>query len=177
MEPACDLQLVACSLRLLTGLLYLAVPAKQNRSIPKKGEHVHMSDTEKRNEELVKSFFEVLSAGYLETLRSMFTVEACWTAMSKNIPGAGAHPGRDHIIDEFLAPVRGMFVDGDPKVQIHKLTAKDNMVYAETRAVGMFQSGIEYDNLYCWAFEITDGQVDQVREYMDSHYIMSVVPG
>ena len=105
----------------------------------------------------------------------MFREDACWTAMSKEIPGAGPHPGRDHIIDEFLAPVRGLFVEGDPKVSIHKLTAKDNVVYAETRALGTFQTGTVYDNLYCWAFEIIDGQVDQVREYMDSHYIMNVV--
>jgi len=134
-----------------------------------------MSDTEKNNEELVKRFFETLSAGDLETLRGMFRKDACWTAMSKEIPGAGPHPGRDHIIDEFLAPVRGLFIPGDPKVIIHKLTAKDDVVYAETQAIGKFQSGNEYDNLYCWAFEIKDGQVDQVREYMDSHYIMNVV--
>ena len=135
-----------------------------------------MSDQEKQHEDLVRKFFEVLSAGDLETLRSLFREDACWTAMPKDIPGSGAHPGRDHIIDEFLAPVRGMFVEGDPKVIINKLTAKDNMVYAETRAVGTFQSGVEYDNNYCWAFEIIDGQVDQVSEYMDSHYIMNVVP-
>lgn len=135
-----------------------------------------MSDAEKQNEELVKKFFETLSAGDLETLRGMFREDACWTAMSKAIPGAGPHPGRDHIIDEFLAPVRGMFMPGDPKVIINKLTAKDNIVYAETRAVGTFSNGGEYDNLYCWAFEIIDGQVDQIREYMDSHYIMNAVP-
>jgi len=135
-----------------------------------------MSDQEKNNEALVRNFFEVLSAGDLDTLRGMFRKDACWTAMSKEIPGAGPHPGRDHIIDEFLAPVRGMFIEGDPKVIIHKLTAKDNMVYAETQAVGTFQAGNMYDNLYCWAFEIIDGQIDQIREYMDSHYVMSVVP-
>ena len=134
-----------------------------------------MSDVETQNEELVKNFFETLSSGDLETLRGMFREDACWTAISKEIPGAGPHPGRDHIIDEFLAPVRGLFVEGDPKVSIHKLTAKDNVVYAETRALGTFQTGTVYDNLYCWAFEIIDGQVDQVREYMDSHYIMNVV--
>ena len=135
-----------------------------------------MSDQEKNNEKLVRDFFEVLSAGDLETLRGMFREDACWTAMSREIPGAGPHPGRDHIIDEFLAPVRGMFIEGDPKVIIHKVTAKDNVVYAETQAVGTFQNGAQYDNLYCWAFEIIDGQIDQIREYMDSHYVMSVVP-
>ena len=134
-----------------------------------------MSDVETQNEELVKNFFETLSSGDLETLRGMFREDACWTAMSKEIPGAGPHPGRDHIIDEFLAPVRGLFIEGDPKVSIHKLTAKDNVVYAETRALGTFQTGTVYDNLYCWAFEIIDGQIDQVREYMDSPYIMNVV--
>lgn len=127
------------------------------------------------NEQLVRTFFDTLSTGDLEKLRSLLHEDACWTAMPKDIPGAGPHSGRDHIIDEFLAPVRGLFEPGDPKITINVLFARGNMVHAETRAFGKFLNGKEYDNNYCWGIEIKDGLIFALREYMDSHYIMSVV--
>lgn len=133
-----------------------------------------MSDAEK-NEELVRNFFDTLSSGDMEKLRGLLHEDACWTAMPKVIPGAGDHPGRDHIIDEFLAPVRGMFEPGEPKITIDVLFAKGDLVHAETRAFGKFLNGKEYDNNYCWCVEIKDGLIYKLREYMDSHYIMSVV--
>ena len=77
-----------------------------------------MRDVEERNEELVRRFFETLSFGDLERLRPMLHEDATWTVMATGIPGAGEKKGRNVIIDEFLAPVRGVFEDGDPKVSI-----------------------------------------------------------
>lgn len=60
------------------------------------------------NEELVQQFFAVLSTGELENIRATLHPEASWTPMVKDVPGAGVHTPRDVIVDEFLAPVRGM---------------------------------------------------------------------
>jgi uncharacterized protein len=68
-----------------------------------------MGDLEERNEKLVRSFFETLSSGDLERLRPMLHEDATWTVMATGIPGAGQKKGRNAIIDEFLAPVRGIF--------------------------------------------------------------------
>ncbi|MDT8397780.1 MAG: nuclear transport factor 2 family protein [Pseudomonadales bacterium] len=130
---------------------------------------------EEKNEQLVRTFFDTLSTGDLEKVRVLLHRDACWTAMPKDVPGAGPHPGRDHIIDEFLAPVRDMFVPGDPKIDIKVLFAKGNQVHAETRAFGTFRNGRAYDNNYCWGVDIKDGLIYALREYMDSHYIMNVV--
>jgi ketosteroid isomerase-like protein len=48
-----------------------------------------MANVETQNEELVRSFFEILSAGELERLRSYLYEQATWTVMDKGIPGAG----------------------------------------------------------------------------------------
>jgi uncharacterized protein len=73
---------------------------------------------EEDNEKLVRTFFETLSTRDLERVRPMLHEDATWTVMATGIPGAGEKKGRKAIIDEFLAPVRGIFEDGDPKVSI-----------------------------------------------------------
>ena len=62
-----------------------------------------------RNEQLVIDFFEALGNNELEKVRKMFHKNATWTVMPRSIPGAGEHKGRDAIIDDFIAPIRGIF--------------------------------------------------------------------
>jgi ketosteroid isomerase-like protein len=131
--------------------------------------------TAEQNEALVRNFFAVLSTGHLENIRKTLHPEASWTPMVKNVPGAGVHQPRDVIVDEFLAPVRGLFEDGDPKVQVNTIFSKGNLVCAETRALGKMKNGNTYDNLYCWVVEVRDGLIYALREYMDSAYIQSIV--
>ena len=85
------------------------------------------------------------------------------------------HQPRDVIVDEFLAPVRGLFEDGDPKSTVNNIFCKGNLVCAETHALGKMKNGNTYDNLYCWVIEVKDDLIYAIREYMDSAYIQSVV--
>jgi hypothetical protein len=133
-----------------------------------------MSQAE-RNEELVRNFFAILSTGELENIRATLHPRASWTPMVKNVPGAGVHQPRDVIVDEFLAPVRGLFEDGDPKTTVNHIFCKGNVVCAETHALGKMKNGNTYDNLYCWVIEVKDGLIFAIREYMDSAYIQSIV--
>lgn len=132
-----------------------------------------MSKGETENEQLVRRFFATLSSGDLEALRPLFHVDASWEATAKSIPGAGITRGRDPIIDDFLAPVRGLFVPGDPKVEILNMFSSGPWVAAETVARGKLANGKDYHNRYAWIFEIRDGLVFAIREYMDSAYILA----
>ncbi|HLF12612.1 MAG TPA: nuclear transport factor 2 family protein [Gammaproteobacteria bacterium] len=127
---------------------------------------------ETRNEFLVRQFFETLSTGDLEALRPLWHVDGSWEATGKSIPGAGITKGRDKIIDEFLAPVRSLFVPGDPKVHVLRIFSKDHMVAAETEGFGQLRNGKEYHNRYAWFIEIRDDKIYALREYMDTAYIL-----
>ena len=131
--------------------------------------------TAEQNEQIVRNFFKVLSTGELENIRKTLHADASWTPMVKNVPGAGVHAPRDVIVVKFLAPVRGLFEDGDPKTTIDNIFAKGNVVCVESRGRGKLRNGKIYDNQYCWVIEVKDGLVWKIREYMDSHYVMSVV--
>ena len=134
-----------------------------------------MGEREARNEQLVRDFFATLSTGDLEALRARLHPDGSWEAMGTTIPGAGLTAGRDAVIDGFLAPVRGMFEPGDPKVEVKRMISSGDLVAAETEAIGMLSNGNRYHNRYAWIIEIKDDQVCHLREYMDTAYIMSVV--
>jgi uncharacterized protein len=123
------------------------------------------------SERIVLEFFSTLSTGDLDAVRALLHEDASWTPMVRDVPGAGTHRGRAGIIDGFLAPVRGLFRAGDPKVIVDSLGSNGPLVFAETRGVGHLADGRPYENRYAWAIEIKDGQVFALREYMDSLYV------
>ncbi len=126
------------------------------------------------NERLAIQFFTTLSAGDLEGVRALLHEEATWKTMVKDIPGAGVHAGRTGIVDKFLLPIRGMFKPGNPKLLVDTIASNGPLVISETRGEGVFANGREYANNYCWAFEMKDGKVFAIREYMDSLYVSRV---
>ena len=74
-------------------------------------------------EQIVLDFFRILSTGELEAIRATLHPDAEWRPMVENIPGAGVHRPRDYIVDQFLAPVRGMFAPGDPKTTVNTIVS------------------------------------------------------
>jgi hypothetical protein len=97
--------------------------------------------------------------------------------MVTGLPGAGEKKGRKEIIDNFLAPVRGIFVDGDPKVLVQNLILQGPHAAVEARGVGRFKNGKEYSNRYAFFIEIKDDKVFALREYMDSYYVSTLQQG
>jgi ketosteroid isomerase-like protein len=127
------------------------------------------------SERLVMRFFEVLSAGDLEAVRDLLHEEATWKPQIRDVPGAGMHRGKKGIVDDFLRPIRGLFKPGDPKVIVDTIASKGSLVIAEARGVGKVADGRDYENLYSWAFDLKDGKIFAIREYMDSHYVINLL--
>jgi hypothetical protein len=123
------------------------------------------------SEQAVFDFFETLSTGDLAALAGLLHEDMSWEPMVRDIPGASRHEGRDKVINELLAPVRGVFRPGDPKVHVDAIVSDGDRVMAETRATGERADGKPYSNRYAWAFELRDGKILKVREYMDSLYV------
>ena len=129
------------------------------------------------NERLVLRFFEVLSAGDLEAVRELLHEEVTWKPQIRDVPGAGVHRGKKGIVDDFLRPIRGLFRPGDPKVIVDTIASKGSLVIAEARGIGKIADGRDYDNLYAWAFDLQDGKILAIREYVDSHYVINLLGG
>ena len=122
-------------------------------------------------ERLYLEFMSTLSSGDLERIRAAFHDDAIWQVQVRGILGEGTHRGKKAIVDEFLAPVRGMFRPGEPKVTVNTLASKGPFVIGECVSRGTFMYGGPYENLYVFVLEFKDGKVHVLREYMDSLYV------
>jgi hypothetical protein len=130
-----------------------------------------------KNEQLAREFFEKLSTGNLELVRPLFHKDASWIVRSKGIPGAGVHKGRDHIIDDFLGPVRNLFEPGDPKIYVDRIFGKGNLVAVQSKSLGRMRNGKDYENYYAWILEFRNGRIVELSEYMDTYYVSTLVGG
>jgi uncharacterized protein len=133
-----------------------------------------MEDADGQTCEFIRRFFAILSDGDLEALRPMIHPNGSWEVM-RAVDGERLTVSRDAIIDEFLAPVRGRFEEGDPKIQVTTVFATGNMVAAETVGTGQLRNGSPYRNRYAWIIEMDEGLVGHIHEYMDTAYVRSVV--
>ena len=127
------------------------------------------------SERIVLQFFATLDAGDLEGVRTLLHEEATWTPQMRDVPGAGVHRGKRGIVDEFLAPVRGLFRPGDPKIFVDTIVSRGSLVMLESHSGGCLADGRPYQNLYAWAIEVREGKIHAIREYFDSHYVVGLM--
>ena len=122
-------------------------------------------------EQVVLDFIAALNTGDLEKIRGTLHAQATWKPMVEGVPGAGEYSPRDVIVDEFLGPVRGLFVPGDPKNVVDRVTSTGDLVMCETRGSGTLLDGRKYNNRYAWSVDVREGKIFFIREYMDSYYV------
>jgi uncharacterized protein len=125
--------------------------------------------------DVVRRFFDTLSTGDFDRIGEFFTAESTWT-VNDVANGFPAQRGRA-IIEDFLRPVReGLFVPGDPKIEVVRLIAEGNVVAAETIGRGALLNGNGYENYYAFVLEVDPGagKVLALKEYMDSDYAHSI---
>ena len=121
------------------------------------------------NKELVLEFVEAMRVSDVEKLGSMVTDDFTWRIAGKTdyLQTAGEHDkafflgffgsGGDSFPNGVAFEGTGMVAEGDK-------------VAAEARLTATTAMGTDYDNLYHFLFEIQDGRVSRMREYMDTHH-------
>jgi len=131
-----------------------------------------MSQSNTQSEAVVLKFFTLLNAEDLEGVRALLTEDAAWLPQARDMPGAGEYRGRDVVVDQFLKPIRGLFARGSPSNRILSMASNGDLVLVETHGTGHLADGRPYDNRYAWAFQVRGNQVAEIREYLDSYYIV-----
>ena len=131
-----------------------------------------MGQSNTQSETVVRTFFDLLNAEDLESVRALLTEDAAWLPQARDMPGAGEYRGRNVIVDQFLRPIRALFAPGSPSNRVLSMASNGALVLVETHGTGHLSDGRPYDNRYAWAFEVRDGKVAMIREYLDSYYIV-----
>jgi len=102
----------------------------------------------------------------------MFTEDAEWLAPNGNATAVALNRpshivGRDQIAQTFGKDIWKLFA-ADVKVEFRGVYGEGDIVIVEHRMQATLANGNAYDNDYCFVFEVEDGLIRRVREYMDT---------
>ena len=121
-----------------------------------------------RSQAIVDRYFELLQKGD-PGIGELFTPDARWLA-PQSAPVGRIHAGRDAVL-RLMASGLALYDPSRPmEIQRSASLAGEALVYVEMTIRATTKAGEPYENHYVMAFQLEDGRIAEVREYVDSLY-------
>jgi ketosteroid isomerase-like protein len=125
------------------------------------------------NKAVVQAYFDAVNKGHLtDDLLDFMTDDVTWW-IQKASPSAGIYEGK--------AGVKRLFSIDIPiftaalEVKIQRMLCEGDTVVAEAEIRSRNKNGKEYVNQYSFWFDVRDGKICRVREYLDTLYAQQVL--
>ncbi|MCH2170553.1 nuclear transport factor 2 family protein [Myxococcota bacterium] len=124
------------------------------------------------NRDRVLAYLESIRVGDRALAYAAFAEDATWTT-PPSLPWPGFFQGRKAIFDEYFAVDKGLFTTGVESYDLENtnVVAAGESVVVEMRHRAVGLDGQRYETDHCLVFEVRDGLIHAVREYIDSHYL------
>lgn len=121
------------------------------------------------NKDLVARFVDAMRTSNIDALEQMTTEDFTWWIAGKPdyLQTAGEHD-RAFFIGFFKGG--GETFPNGVRFDVTGMIAEGNKVAAEAHLTAATAMGGTYDNFYHFLFEIDDGRITRMKEYMDTHH-------
>jgi ketosteroid isomerase-like protein len=121
---------------------------------------------------VVLAAWQALASRDPARIAAMFTEDAEWIAPERNATAAALNGvshmiGREQIARSLGSDIWKLFA-ANVKVEFRGVYAEGDVVVVEQRMQATLANGNAYDNDYCFVFEVNNGLIRRVREYMDT---------
>ncbi|WP_327112484.1 nuclear transport factor 2 family protein [Nocardia sp. NBC_01730] len=124
--------------------------------------------------EVVLRYLAASNAGDRAAVEELLADDATFTLWGR-LPVSGTTVGKRAIVESLMPGARKLFQPGTLQLQPLHVMADGDHVVAEVHAEGTSAAGLAYDTQYCMVFQVCDGQIHVVREYMDTSYAETVL--
>jgi len=126
------------------------------------------------NKKVVLGFVEALSSGNIEAAKAALADDATWW-IPGSLPVSGTHRGKKAIFEDFLGQAQAFFQPNSVSIQVRNAIGEGDMVAVEWIARGKSAKGRTYENYYHLMFELKNGKIQAIREYVDTLYAKEVL--
>jgi ketosteroid isomerase-like protein len=122
--------------------------------------------TAQEKKELVTRTWDAIGKGDIKGAFANMSDDVSWLVPG-NLPGvSGLKRGKDEIL-KFMSGVGDTFPEG-LQSEIRKVHCDGDTVVVELTNRGRVRNGKQYENEYCFVFELEDGKIRRIREYVDT---------
>ncbi len=118
------------------------------------------------NKQMVTSTWQAFVTGDIKTAFANMSDEISWLIPGNLSNLSGLRKGKPAIL-EFARNAARTFPNG-LQTQINRTYADGDTVILELTNRGKLANGKDYDNEYCFVFEVEGGKIRRVREYVDT---------
>jgi len=133
---------------------------------------VTSSGSADENKAVAKNFLEVFSTGNVEAILNCMDDDATYW-VSGSIEGMSDTYDKERL-GSLLAGVTTVYKKGALAVTPTSMIAEGNFVAVEAESFAELNNGRVYKNQYHYLFEIADGKVHRVKEYMDTQHAYEI---
>ena len=127
---------------------------------------------EAQNKATVAEFMEVFSKGNVEEILAMMDDSATWwvAGTMEGISGTKDKAG----FGEMLGGISEGCEGGAIRLTPLAWTAEGERVAVETESYAEVKNGRTYNNLYHFVFEVREGKIQSVKEFLDTEHTSAV---
>lgn len=127
---------------------------------------------EARNKAVVTEFMEVFSTGDVDAILGMMDDSATWWVggTMEGISGTKDKTGFGEMLGGLSGGVEGGAIRLTPQAFI----AEGDKVAVETESYAELKNGRVYNNEYLFVFEVRDGKIQSIKEYLDTEHTRAI---
>lgn len=133
-----------------------------------------MTSQTDQNKDIVRRSIEGISTGDLEAFLRDAADDVTFKVIGQT-SFSGDVSGKKIILKGLKRAVGQGLEGGRIKMTIQNLIAEGNFVAEQTTGEARTVAGEDYNNTYCRVWEIEDGQVQVVTEYLDTELLRDVL--
>ena len=118
---------------------------------------------------VLERYVAAIEAGDDDAIRDCFAEDATWR-LDGDLPISGTWRGRNTILGEFLATAWSHYEPGSVAIEITGIIAEGDRAVMQWTSRARTTAGRPYENRCIGVFDVRDGRIASVHEYMDTLY-------
>ena len=118
------------------------------------------------NKQLVESLFDAFAEGDGRPFNHALAEDVTWI-VEGSAPWARAYVGKTAVIEELQKPLVANFASLY-RCRAEQIIAEADRVVVQARGEVTTRNGEAYNNRYCFVLRLRDGEIVEIREYMDT---------
>ena len=124
------------------------------------------------NKQVVIDFYDAAGRGDMDKCFALLADDIEWTNIGTTRL-SGTYRGKQDLVERLLGPLFSLLRAGI-RSRIERLVGEGDIVVAQTSGIAETLDGKPYNNTYCQVIRLRDGQIIEVKEYLDTALVNKV---
>ncbi|MEV0032725.1 nuclear transport factor 2 family protein [Nocardia sp. NPDC050793] len=124
--------------------------------------------------DVIEGWIRALNTSDLDGVLSRLTEDVTWHVPGDFLGLSGVHRGHSEVV-ALLGLLATVFEPGTLRVEPHRMITGEGAAALECTTTARVLDGREYRNRYAFLFDIPDGRISAIHEYLDTDYARRVL--